>query len=331
MFDNNNTYSIKVSTILYTVLILVGLYLSLKVINILLIIFFSYILAVALNPFVAHLEKKKIPRNYGSLIVIVPVLFIILGSLGLVLKITSDELTLFVRDFPTIIASLFNNSDIVQIESTPLSTFLQSELKEIYSFLSNAIVFILFIIFTFVIVLYMLIDYKNLKDGIISLFSENEFLDIEKLIGVLEQKLGSWVRGQVFLMFIVGLATYVALAILGFRYALPLALISGIFEIIPIIGPILAAIPAIIIGFNDSFVSGIAVSAIYFIIQQLEYQLLVPKIMQKAVDQNPLLTLISVLIGQTLFGILGALIAVPAVVILTEIIYNIKDKKNSAR
>lgn len=324
MFENRRKFYIDGVTALLILLGATLIYVSSKIIDIILVIFFSYILTVALNPYVEKLEQKSIPRTFAAVMVTIPALFIILTSLALVFKIAADELAIFVRDFPTIFAELFSNSELVAIESAPLASLLQSELREIYALLSDAVLFVMFIIFTLVIVLYMLIDYRNLKQGIINIASFLTPVDVKPIMGGIEQKLGYWVRGQFILMIVIGLMTYLSLSILGVKYALPLALLAGIFEIIPIIGPILAAVPAIIIGFNHSFVTGIIVCLIYFIIQQLEYQFLVPKIMEKAVNQTPLVTLLSVLIGQALFGILGALVAVPAVVIITEIIYNIR-------
>jgi predicted PurR-regulated permease PerM len=132
----------------------------------------------------------------------------------------------------------------------------------------------------------------------------------------IEMKLGAWVRGEIILMLIVGLTTYIGLTILGVEYALPLAVIAGVLELVPTIGPIISSIPAILIALVQGPVLAIAVLAMYILIQQAENNFLVPKVMEKAVGVLPLITIASLLIGGTLFGVIGAVIAVPAVVIL---------------
>ena len=123
--------------------------------------------------------------------------------------------------------------------------------------------------------------------------------------------MGMWLRGQLFLSFIVGLLVYIGLLILGVKYALVLALIAAILEIIPFIGPTIAAIPAILVGLTDSWIKALVVVILYFVVQQLENHIIVPKVMQKAVGLNPIVVIIVIMVGAKLGGIVGALIAVP--------------------
>ena len=128
-----------------------------------------------------------------------------------------------------------------------------------------------------------------------------------------KDKLGAWFTGQIILCLVIGAASYIVLLIVGVRYALILALVAGLCEFIPYIGPILSAIPAAFFGFTqDSFVyRGFIVMFAFWLIQWLENNILVPKIMSKTVGLNPLVILISVLIGAELLGIWGVLLAVP--------------------
>jgi len=134
---------------------------------------------------------------------------------------------------------------------------------------------------------------------------------VESLAHKVEVKTGAWVRGQIVLMFLVGFTTYIGLTILGVEFALPLAVIAGLLELIPTIGPIVSAIPAAIIAFTQGPLLGLGVIALYILIQQLENNILVPKVMEKAVGLSPLITIFSLLVGAALFGILGAVLAVP--------------------
>ena len=114
-------------------------------------------------------------------------------------------------------------------------------------------------------------------------------------------------------MVIIGVATWIGLTLLRIEFALPLAVLAGLLEIIAIIGPIVAAVPAIIIALVQfgSPVPALGVAALYILIQQLENNLIVPKLMEKAVGVHPLVIILALLIGGSLFGIIGAALAVP--------------------
>jgi predicted PurR-regulated permease PerM len=126
-----------------------------------------------------------------------------------------------------------------------------------------------------------------------------------------EFRLGAYVRGQVTLMVIIGAASYIGLLILGVPFAPALALIAGITEAIPIVGPLVGAVPAVIVGFTVSPVTGLLVAALYVVIQALENNVLVPKIMSSNVGLNPLVIIIAIVAGSTLNGVIGALLAIP--------------------
>ncbi len=109
----------------------------------------------------------------------------------------------------------------------------------------------------------------------------------------------------------IGTLTWIGLSILQLPYVLPLALLAGILEIIPTLGPILSAIPAAAVAFTISPTLGFAVIIFYILLQMLENQVLVPKIMEKAVGLNPVIVILGVMIGGNLMGISGALLAIP--------------------
>src|SRR3989344_8170812 len=110
-------------------------------------------------------------------------------------------------------------------------------------------------------------------------------------------KIGQWLRSQLLLGVVVGILVFIALTLLGVRYALFLALLAAIFELIPVIGPILAAVPAVFFALLSSPVLGLIVAVVYTIIQQLESHVLVPLLMRRVVGLNPLVVVIALLIG----------------------------------
>lgn len=135
-----------------------------------------------------------------------------------------------------------------------------------------------------------------------------------RLVWLVMQKLGAWMRGQLMLCLIIGVLSLIAYALLGVPYALLLAVIAGLFEFVPYIGPILAGIPAALIAFTVSPALGLATLGAMIIIQQLENNLIVPKVMQKTVGLNPIVSILAFLIGAKLFGIVGAIVSIPVAI-----------------
>ena len=144
--------------------------------------------------------------------------------------------------------------------------------------------------------------------------------DAENLLALLARVGGRWVRGQLLLGASIFLATAIGLTLLtiiGFsefgQFTLVLALIAGLLEFVPIIGPIIAAVPAILIGLSISFPAAIAAAFLYTAIQQLENNFLVPKVLGDAVDLHPAVMILALVVGGALFGIGGAILAAPIV------------------
>jgi len=164
------------------------------------------------------------------------------------------------------------------------------------------------------------LDWPNLKKRFLSVVPK-KFRDLASdTVGEIELSVGHWLKGQAFLMFVVGSMSLVGLSVLQVPYPLALGLISGILEAVPMIGPLLSAVVASIIGFSVSPVKGLMVVGLFVIIQQLENNIIVPKVMGKVSGFSPLVILLALLIGSNFFGIVGAILAVPTTIILVIII-----------
>jgi predicted PurR-regulated permease PerM len=182
--------------------------------------------------------------------------------------------------------------------------------KVVLSIFSNAFSVVTVLIFSF----YLLLSRDKAQYQFEYLFGKTRGEKIEKFIYLIERRLGGWARGQLALMFLIWSATYIGLFLLGIPFALPLSILAGLLEIVPIIGPLISAIPAVLIGFGISPIIGVATAALYFLIQQLENYMFVPKVMEKSVGVNPMITLLALAIGFRLAGIVGILVSVPAVI-----------------
>jgi predicted PurR-regulated permease PerM len=150
---------------------------------------------------------------------------------------------------------------------------------------------------------------------------------IVSLVDRLQEKMGEWLRGQLILMLFVGGLTYLGLWLMGVNYALILAIVAGLLEVIPIIGIPIAIIPALLISFTQNPVLALFVLILYIVIQQVENHILVPKVMQKAVGLNPVFVIIALLVGYKLGGILGVLISVPAATAISVFIKDFYEYK----
>jgi predicted PurR-regulated permease PerM len=164
------------------------------------------------------------------------------------------------------------------------------------------------------------LEHQNLDHHLFHLFGERGKRRGRVFIEKLEKRLGGWVRAEIVLMTFIGLLSYIGFVILGLDFALSLALLAGILELVPNIGPVVAAIPATLFGFLASPLTGIATLSWCFIVQQIENNLLVPKVMKSAANVNPIITLLSLAVGFRLAGVAGALLAIPIFIVIELII-----------
>jgi predicted PurR-regulated permease PerM len=142
-----------------------------------------------------------------------------------------------------------------------------------------------------------------------------------------QKKLGRWLQGQLFLGVIVGVLVYIGLSFLDIRFALLLAILAGILEIFPYIGPVIAAVPAVILGFLQAPVLGLWVLILYLVIQQLENYLIVPLVIGKIVKLNPVAVILALLVGSKLGGIPGMILAVPLTAVVAEFFRDLIKKR----
>ena len=145
-------------------------------------------------------------------------------------------------------------------------------------------------------------------------------------LGIVRRVFGSWVRGQLVLGLVVGVGTFIGLLALGAfvdpvfsRYAVLLAVIAGVLELLPVIGPIIAAIPAVLLGATAGVPGLVAALVLYLAIQQLENNLLVPKIQGDATNLHPAVVLFSLILGAAIAGLLGAILALPIAATLRDL------------
>lgn len=308
-------------TILFILGVLGLIWFIIQIWEIILLLFVSLILVSALHSPVNWLSTKKIPRPISILFFYILIFAFILGTIALLIpplieqtKTLFENLPLFLDGINRLFLYQLPVEDIWKSSSSGLNFFGGNIVRFTFEFFNNILTLGTLFVFTF----YLLLKWDNLGRFLSSSFGQEE--RINRILGRVESGLGNWVRGELFLMFIIGLMSYIGLTLLGVPYALPLSIVAGILEIIPIIGPIISAIPAIIVALTISPLLALATAALFFIIQQLENNLVVPKVMEKAVGMDPLATILALMIGAKLMGTLGAFLALPFTLLLKIII-----------
>lgn len=303
-------------TILGTVL---GLFLLFQIKDIIVTLFLSLIIMSALNPGVNALEKKKVPRPVGIALLYLSVFGALFLLFSLILPPLVKEITSMVAYLqPTHLPSQLTEFNFTIQDFSSIMSQVGSSINSVLSVVTSTFSSIFFVFTLLVMSFYLLLDRKNLHKKFYWLPHNKKFEDIsEEFMNTMELQLGGWVRGQLFLMFCVGLFTFIILTILQIPYALPLAVLAGFLEILPNLGPTIAAVPAVLITLVLSTPTmAVIVLIMYILIQQIENNFLVPKIMKAAVNVEPLTSILLILVGVKLAGVTGALLAIPVYIII---------------
>jgi predicted PurR-regulated permease PerM len=182
-------------------------------------------------------------------------------------------------------------------------------------------------ILTLVVALYITADSRRIRGYLIAFLPVDRQAQGARVASRIGQRLGGWVRGQLLLSSIIGLVTLVGLSLLGVRYAVLLALIAAIGEAVPMIGPIISAVPAVIVALTQSPTQGLLTLGLYVLIQQLENHLIVPRVLSRAVELHPLAVMLALLAGSQLMGIAGAILSVPVSAAVSVIVDELRRER----
>lgn len=306
-------------TIVFTVFFLLFLRFLFQVKELVFSLFIAFIISGALKTPVDFLEKRKFPRLIASLLVYLSFIFIIINLFAIVIPPLLGEIVNLFKNLPSIVQtavpSISNYFDL-SLFTQNVPNLANEAVNLIKSFFSNAI----FITSTLFFGFYLLLEKAFIGQTLSYFFEKNEASRISLIIEKGQKKAGNWFWGEVILMTVVGGLTFIGLILIGMKYAVALAVLAGLLEVIPNLGPIVATIPAALIGFSQSYVLGFSNIALYFIVQQLENNLLVPIVMKKIIGLHPIITLIALVIGGKLAGFMGVLLAVPTTILIQTVL-----------
>ena len=288
----------------------------------------ALLLAVGLQAPVAYLHGLGLPRPVGLLVIYVTVIAGLILAGWLLLPPVIGDLREFARQAPTyleqaegqlgrlgITATIPRLEELEQRALTEVTGDLGSYVNRVFSILSFAFglfggVFNAF--FVLILSIFLLAEGPLLRAHLLSLMPPEQKGRWTAITQKIADKIQGWMLGTLFLGLIIGGATTVFLLLIGMPYAFLFGLVAGVGELIPMIGPIIAAVPAVGISAFQGWGTFLWVLLFYIVVQQVENYVLVPRIMGSAVDLPGLGVLVAFLIGSELLGVTGAILAMPA-------------------
>ncbi|HEY5611682.1 MAG TPA: AI-2E family transporter [Thermoanaerobaculia bacterium] len=308
----------------------IGFFLLLSLRRILVLLFIAAVLAAGISPAVRRVRTvvrlytgRRMQRGTAVLLVYFP--FLLAAILVSVFAV--PHFLIETRELGVQLPAVLDQKILRPLERyVPLGSFREliasgdfAEDLPLFGYLRGAIGVIASAAAVLFLVVYILVDAERLRNLYLLLYPAPQRAKKHRMIRRISKRMSSWLSGQLLLVTIIGTATFIGLVILGVPYALPLALIAAVGEVIPIIGPIVGAIPALIIALFQSSRQFWLVLVLAIVIQQVENYFLVPRVMGKRVAISPLSVFVAFMIGASLFGLVGALMAIPAAAIIQVI------------
>ncbi len=332
MFSNNNEIGVQTSTLLKIVGLALLLFFLWAIRDVLILLLIAVTFASALEPMAEYLQSKKIPRPVSVLSVYILVIaFVALIAYLIVPPIISqfdqikntDQLASQISDKIghmswaqklDINSLVSKNVHAITDQFTTVSgSFFQRTLGFFNGFIE--------VVTVLVISFYLLAEKNGMKNFVYTLVPKKYEAQALHLITRIQRKIGLWLLGQLILSVVMFALVFIALSLLGIKYALVLAMIAGFMELVPYLGPIIAAIPAVFFAFLQSPVLALVVIVLYIFFQKTEAYFLVPKIMQKTIGVSPLVILVAILIGFKVAGVFGILLSIPIVAAANVVIH----------
>ena len=353
MSENQKNVKVSISTgTMVRILIIAGLvFLAIKLVNIIFIVLTAIVIASFIESAVKRMKKYIKNRVFAVFLIYILTFSILIGLASVFIPVFLDEMSLLVSSLSQYIpdGSLLNTFQPAAISGAKgvVSTIsshgtlgdLISSTQNLASNLSGGLfnvfsqVFgsLLNLVLIVIISFYLSIKEKGIENFLRVIIPDESEEYIIDLWQRTEHKIGLWMQGQMMIGLIIGVLTYLGLTILGVKYSLVLAIITGFFEIIPF-GIYLAVVPAVMFSFLDGGATlAILTIALYFILHQFEAYLIYPLVIKKVIGISPLVIILSILIGLELAGFWGVILAVPFAVCLFEFLDDVEQKKILAK
>lgn len=337
---------INIETIVKTVLVLIGFYTVYLLSDIFLVLLTSIVVASAVEPAALWFMRYKFPRTLAVLTVYLATISIFGAIFYLLFPPIISDFKQFLDGIPNYLRFLdtwnpwrdvFNYQSILQNFASgagegwgffkPAVDAAESGggaiVRTVGGIFGGVFNFILVLVLSF----YLAVQERGIENFLKIIVPVRYEKYIINLWNRSQAKIGLWMQGQLLLGLLVGTLVFLGLAILGVPHAFTFAILAAVFELIPIFGPILAAIPAVAVAFAESAGLGLTTVGLYLIIQQFENHLIYPVVVRKVVGVPPILVIIALLVGMELAGFIGVVLSVPLAAVLMELVNDIEKKK----
>ena len=342
----SGSWATPVRLIVAAVGALIGIWLVIELRDLLLQVLIATILAAGISPLTVWLTRIGLPRGVSVLLIYVLVILALVGLGFLLVPPVVIQVQSLVIQAPSFGAQFVRSLNDLQRQFPflpPLGPALQNQVKQlgnqagaIFAQALNLVgvalgVFggLLTVLLTLLITFYLVVDGERVRAYLLSFLPESRLAQARRVSDAMGARMGGWLLGQIVLSTAIGLASAIALLIIGVPNALLLAVVAAVAELIPILGPWLAAVPAVAIAFTQDPLKALFTIIAYVVIQQLESNLLAPRIMGRAVRLHPLAVILALLAGASLFGIVGALVAVPVAAALGVLLDEVRTSRAS--
>jgi predicted PurR-regulated permease PerM len=326
-------------TIMLLAAVAVVAWIAYLALNALLLIYVSVLLAIGFGPIVRVIERRpfgRLPRWFAILIVYL----LIVGVLTIAGFLVIPTLVHQAQDLWTRLPVLIDRAQTFLIDRGLLKDRISLEeavrrapgtpaaaVGRVAAAITNIFVGVLAAITLLILTFYLLVESASLFAAFARLFPREARPRVLEVSNKISGKVSAWLSGQLILAGVIGTTAAAGLWLLGVPYFYVLALLAAIGEMIPIFGPILSAVPAVLAGLSVSPQTGLFVAVFWLVQQQVENNLLVPKIMQRQVGVSPVVVIIALTIGGSVFGIAGAILAVPTAGIIQVIVEELLDDR----
>ncbi len=337
------TISITTGTVLKTVALLAGAWLLFVLRDLALVIITAVVIASAIEPGVRALGERGFPRTLAVLSIYLVFFIVFFAIFYFFLPSLLEDFATFVSALPTYLdafsrshafdtyASILGVPKPSEISPNDIMASIRSSLDlggafgnaftAVSRIFGGVLSFILIIVFSF----YFAVVETGVDDFIRVIVPRKHQAYLLGLWKRSQKKIGLWMQGQLLLAVIMGVIVYLGLTILGVKHALILAVVAAVFEIIPVFGPVLSAVPAVGIAFVDGGATlGLFAIALYVIAQQFENHLIYPLVVTRVVGVPPLLVILALIVGAELAGFLGVILSVPVAATIQELANDIQ-------
>ena len=310
--------------------LVISLYILWQIRQIVLLVFASVVLATILNKVVKKLQQYRIKRGIAIAITVTFLIALIVGFFALIVPSIVKQLQELIDLLPqalervrrwnnwleTVIpGQVLDNIRGLRNFTQQLQSFVSQILGNFFALVSNSLAVVLNLLLFLVLTIMLLVNPLQYRRIFILLFPAFYRRRVNQILCECETSLIGWIRGTLITMFLIGILSFIGLSVLNVRLPLVNAVLAGLLEFIPNVGPTLSVIPPILLALLDSPLKALGVLILYLVIQQVESLIVVPLIMQQEVSLLPVFTILAVVVFASFFGFLGLFLAIPLLIV----------------